>query len=179
MPFPKLSPPSETAAAVTVIAIENAVTIERATLRDIPAMVRLLSILFTIENDFSPNMEKQEKGLTLMLADGKKRRVMVARTNGKVIGMATGQIVVSTAEGGLSVWVEDVIVDREYRRSRVGSMLLASLEEWARHVGAQRLQLLTETTNAHALAFYDANDWNQTNLACLRKILPAPPKQSL
>jgi GNAT superfamily N-acetyltransferase len=58
-------------------------------------------------------------------------------------------------------------------------MLLASLEDWAHQVGAQRLQLLTETTNTHAFAFYDANDWTHTNLACLRKILPAPPKQAL
>jgi GNAT superfamily N-acetyltransferase len=151
---------------------KNEVVISQAKTSDIPSMVRLLSILFTIENDFSPNMKKQEIGLKLMLSDKKNRSVMIAKINEKVIGMATAQIVVSTAQGGLSVWVEDVIVDREHRRCNVGSMLLYSIEQWARLAGAQRMQLITESSNKHAITFYDYNGWNQTNLICLRKIIP-------
>jgi GNAT superfamily N-acetyltransferase len=148
--------------------------IEPATLADVAPMVRLLTELFAIEIDFSPNEQRQTAGLTLMLADTKNRHILVARINDQVVGMATAQLVVSTAEGGLSAWVEDVIVDRNFRRIGIGSALLLGIKTWAIEAGAQRMQLLTESVNEHAKSFYLDNKWGVTDLVCMRTILNPP-----
>ena len=59
-----------------------------------------------------------------------------------VIGMATGQLVVSSAAGAYSVLVEDVVVRREFRNMGAGNrFFLDELESWGISKGAQRTQL--------------------------------------
>ena len=65
---------------------------------DIPALVALLDILFGIEQDFRPDSEKQVRGLRILLEDSERACILVARDGtGRVIGMASGQLVISTA----------------------------------------------------------------------------------
>lgn len=45
-----------------------------------------------------------------MLIANQWATVLVAETSGKVVGMATGQLTISTAEGGPALLVEDVVV---------------------------------------------------------------------
>ncbi len=136
---------------------------------DLPALVRLLAELFSIEADFVADGERQRVGLSLMLGDHRHRTVLVAERAGAVIGMVTGQLVVSTAEGGLSALVEDMVVEAEARGAGVGRALLAAVERWAADRGATRLQLLADRENAPALAFYGRAGWRSTRLVCLRR----------
>ena len=85
--------------------------------------------------------------------------------------MCTGQLVVSTAEGGPALLVEDVVVDANHRGRGVGRALLAALADWARGRGVRRLQLLADGTNGPALAFYDRLGWRATALVCRRLTL--------
>ena len=66
--------------------------------------------------------------------------------------MVTGQLVVSTAEGAASVWVEDMVVAEAGAAAGVGRRLLRAVEEWGSARGATRLQLLADRENAPALA---------------------------
>jgi GNAT superfamily N-acetyltransferase len=77
--------------------------------------------------------------------------------------------VVSTAEGGLSALVEDLVVDEPERGKGVGRALLTGIEGWAFSRGATRLQLLADRGNAPALAFYAREGWSSTRLVCLRR----------
>ena len=45
--------------------------------------------------------------------------------------MITGQLLVSTAEGGTSALVEDLVVAESHRGRGVGAGLLAEIERWA------------------------------------------------
>jgi GNAT superfamily N-acetyltransferase len=145
------------------------VRIRPASTADLPALVRLLGDLFSIEADFVPDPERQRFGLALMLSDHRSRTVLVAERRGAVVGMVTGQLVVSTAEGGLSAWVEDLIVERAERGGGVGRALLEALESWATDRGATRLQLVADRENARALGFYARLGWRPTQLVCLRR----------
>lgn len=136
---------------------------------DLPVLVRLLEALFSIEADFEPDPERQRCGLALMLADRGSRAVLVADDGGEVVGMVTGQLVVSTAEGASSVLVEDMIVAAPARGRGVGRALLGALEAWAAERGATRLQLLADRDNARALAFYEREGWHATRLVCWRR----------
>jgi len=144
-------------------------TIRRASPQDIEALIGLLKALFSIEEDFAFDERKQEKGLLLMLDDETIRCVLVAEIDKMIIGMCTAQLLVSTAEGGLVALIEDVFIDENYRGQGIGEELLTSIEKWARHQGATRLQLLADRNNISALKFYQKMNWSKTQLICLRK----------
>jgi GNAT superfamily N-acetyltransferase len=82
--------------------------------------------------------------------------------------MATAQLVISTAEGAPSAWIEDVVVREDWRGNGVGRALLDAVLAWARSQGAVRAQLLADLDNAPALAFYDKLDWQPTRLGARR-----------
>ena len=137
---------------------------------DVEQMVRLLDLLFAMEADFRPDPARQRQGLALLLDDGRARVLVAERADG-VVGMCTGQLVVSTAEGGPALLVEDVVVDPDHRGRGVGRALLAALADWASSRGVRRLQLLADGTNGPALAFYDRLGWRATALVCRRLTL--------
>jgi GNAT superfamily N-acetyltransferase len=141
-----------------------------ARLEDIPALVGLLKLLFSIEKDFTFDAAKQEQGLRLLLA-ASRAAILVAEQGRQVIGMCSGQLLISTAEGGLSVLVEDVAVLPAWQGKGVGKLLLTAIGTWAASCGASRLQLLADRNNAAALAFYQRVGWQTTELICLRTFI--------
>jgi GNAT superfamily N-acetyltransferase len=148
------------------------ITIRSAQPGDIPRMSELLTELFSIESDFSPDKEKQVHGLGALIADPSGRTlVLVAIKGDLVIGMATVQTLISTAEGGRVGLVEDVIVDKQYRRMGIGTLLLTTIVDWSRKTRLKRLQLLADLDNQPALDFYSSHRWISTRLACMRMIL--------
>lgn len=139
-----------------------------ATTTDIPAMVSLLRQLFAIEEDFVFDVGRQQRGLELLLA-ASTALALVAEDQGAVVGMATAQLLISTAEGAPSLIIEDVVVTPARQHRGIGSALLEGLAEWGAGRGASRMQLLADRTNDRALDFYRQKDWLQTQLICLRK----------
>ena len=57
--------------------------------------------------------------------------------------------------------LNDLFVQPEARRMRVGALLLAAAASFARAVGAVRLTLSTEITNEAAQALYEAEGWTR------------------
>jgi len=152
------------------------VTVRQAQNSDIPAMTALLEELFSLERDFAPDPAKQRRALAMLLAAPRAVALVAEDTGtGRAIGMVTAQAVVSTAEGGMSAWVEDVVVAREHRGRGTGTRLLAAVASWARQHGARRLQLLADSGNAAALAFYRTLGWRRANMICLRHFI-CPPR---
>jgi GNAT superfamily N-acetyltransferase len=148
------------------------ITIRSARSEDIPVLCGLLADLFALESDFEPDVVKQVKGLSMLLGDlSGSSLVLVAAADGSVIGMATVQTLISTAEGGRVGLVEDVIVAREFRGRGIGAMLLDRIDEWSRAHKLARLQLLADRENRPALDFYFSSNWTSTRLICMRKML--------
>lgn len=153
-------------------------TIRPAVIADLDDLVQLLQALFALEADFSPDPERQRLGLKLFLDGcGKHRCLLVAedaeaaavKADGKVIAMASVQILISTAEGGAVGMVEDVVVRRDRRGHGVGRRLMVELFRWADQRGLKRLQLLADRHNRPALDFYAQMGWQPTELICLRR----------
>lgn len=146
------------------------IKIRQARNRDLDALVLLLQELFSIEADFAADVERQRRGLKLMLDGcGKHRSVKVAEIDNTVVGMGTIQTLLSTAEGGTVGLVEDLVVTSRYRGQGVGMRLMEAIEIWAHDHGLKRLQLLADRTNFEALDFYHKTQWRPTQLICLRK----------
>lgn len=146
------------------------VTLRQARAEDLPALVGLLAQLFAIETDFAIDPAVQARGLALLLARP-EAVVLVAEAEGRTVGMCTVQLTASTARGGLSAGVEDVVVDAAWRGRGIGRALLATAEAWARERGAVRLALLADETNHAALDFYDRLGFVRTRLVWLAKPL--------
>ena len=149
--------------------MDSNIVIRRAKIDDIDIMVELLTSLFTIETDFKIDLEKQQKGLCIILEQTEKSCIMVAECDKKVVGMCTGQLLVSTAEGGFKVIVEDVVVEKDKRGLGIGTKLLLEIQNWAIGCGATRMDILADQRNHSALKFYDHQNWKSTELIALQK----------
>lgn len=137
---------------------------------DMDSLLQLLEQLFTIEQDFTFNPGKQKRGIELLLQSD-SAYLVVAELSGEVVGMATLQILISTAEGGRAGLVEDVVVSADHRGKGIGQSLLSHLTEWAEKNNLMRLQLLADKDNQAALEFYSHQNWSRTSLLAFRKSL--------
>ena len=63
------------------------VVIEPATAEDLDDLSNLLGELFSQEEDFRPDKEKQLRGLRLIFAQPSRGRVFVLRREGTIVGM--------------------------------------------------------------------------------------------
>lgn len=141
--------------------------LRRAIAKDIPELTSLLEKLFAIEEDFQYSPEHQQQGLNLLL-NSPGAAVIVAEDASGIVGMISGQILISTAEGGPSLHIEDLYVKGEMRGKGLGKQLLEEIGKWGDSHGARRMQLLADENNHHGLNFYAHNGWQQTKLICLR-----------
>ncbi len=148
------------------------IKIRSAKIEDIPQLVILLKALFNIEADFEINPDKQSRGLKLLL-NNYKACVLVAELidDNKILGMCSLQTFISTAEGGEVGFIEDLIVDADYRHQGIATKLLTEIFLWARQKDLTRIQLLADKTNTSALAFYEQQHWQSTQLICLKQSL--------
>ncbi|MCB5185237.1 GNAT family N-acetyltransferase [Methylobacillus gramineus] len=145
--------------------LSDPVNIESARLTDVPALCHLLQQLFSIEQDFTPDLEKQRAGLTLLIQQPDRGTIMVARNaEGHAIGMISAQLVISTAEGAPSAWIEDMVIDSAWRNRGLGKSLLQAILNWASQQGATRAQLLVDMDNTPAIAYYDHLGWHTSRL---------------
>ena len=142
--------------------------IRPALLGDLDGLVDLLRMLFGIEADFDFDAARQRRGLAMLLAH-EAAVLLVAEAAGQVIGMCSGQLTISTAEGGFALLVEDVVVAGPWQGKGVGRELLAALEQWGASRKIGRLQLLADRNNAAALEFYRKLGWQSTELICQRR----------
>lgn len=137
---------------------------------DIPYMAGLLAELFTIEDDFAIDIEKQSRGLTLLL-DTESAIVLVAQEEESVIGMATIQKLVSTAMGEYVGIIEDVIVSETHRGRGIGKSLLEALIVESEKAGLKRLALGADHRNNNAIAFYQKLGFRTSNMGLMYRVL--------
>jgi GNAT superfamily N-acetyltransferase len=149
--------------------VSTSFSLRAATIEDVPQLVELLKVLFGIEQDFHANPEKQSQGLQRLISESERGVVMTAcDSSGRIIGMVSAQLVVSTAEGAYSAWIEDMVIDEAWRAQGVGRKLLESALAWAKSRGATRAQLLVDLDNEPALGYYGHLGWHATRLGARR-----------
>ena len=75
---------------------------------------------------------------------------------------------ISTAEGGMAAWLEDLVVLPEYRGRGVGSALLGHAITCAREAGVLRMTLLSDEDNALAHAVYASEGFQFSGMRPMR-----------
>lgn len=150
--------------------MHESIRIEPAVLDDLPQLVELLYDLFTMEADFLPDREKQERGLQLILENPGRGRIFVLRNDHFIIGMINLLITISTAEGGFVLLLEDLVVHRDHRGQGYGSKLLDYAVQFARGKDFLRITLLTDRWNAPTQKFYLARGFTESDMLPLRMV---------
>lgn len=130
---------------------------------DIEAIAGLLAELFSIEKDFKIDKQKQLDALNIILQEPSSVCIVAVIEN-EVVGFASMQRVISTAIGGYSGLIEDVIVQEDKRKLGIGNMLLDRLFLEAKLQDFKRLQLLCDTTNTKAQEFYSKHGFKKSQM---------------
>lgn len=144
------------------------VTVVKATLADIPQLCDLLTLLFTQEADFCPDMKKQAAGLSHIIENPDIGSILVARDAPAILGMVNILYTISTACGGRVALLEEMIVRPEHRNHGCGSLLLRAAIETAQEAGCARITLLTDRTNSSAICFYQKHGFVLSAMVPLR-----------
>ncbi len=141
--------------------------IEPATLDDLHELTELLTELFTQEEDFSPNHEKQLRGLRLILEQPSRGRIFVLRSEGRIVGMINLLITISTAEGGFVLLLEDLVICKEHRGQGYGSRLLQHAIAFAKEKNFLRITLLTDHPG-ETRRFYQKHGFRESGMVPMR-----------
>jgi GNAT superfamily N-acetyltransferase len=131
----------------------------------------LLTLLFTQEADFQPDVEKQSTGLRQIIEHPDAGCILVLREGSDVVGMVNVLYTISTACGGRVAIIEDMVVRLEHRGQQAGSLLLRAAIDLARTDGCRRITLLTDRTNASAIRFYQRHGFEPSEMIPLRLVL--------
>jgi GNAT superfamily N-acetyltransferase len=137
-----------------------------------PALVNLLTALFSQEAEFSPDAAQQERGLNLILSDPARGDILVAEVQGEVVGMVSLLPMVSTALGAPTAILEDMIVKPEFRGRGIGQSLIEAAKGFAQRKSYARITLLTDGDNAPAHKFYEREGFRKSSMVAYRLRLP-------
>ncbi len=152
-------------------AIATEPRIEPATIEDLPQMVELLVALFSEEEDFAPNRQKQEHGLRLILEQPSRGRIFVLRTDHQIVGMINLLFTISTAEGGPVVLLEDLIILPQHRWQDYGSRLLEHAVAFAKKKDFKRITLLTDKISAESQQFFQEHGFRFSSMIPMRMVI--------
>lgn len=143
--------------------------IEPATLDDLSELTELLMTLFAQEEDFTPNREKQLRGLRLILEQPSRGRIFVLRNDQQIIGMINLLITISTAEGGFVLLLEDLVIREQHRGQGYGSRLLKHALDFAKQKNFLRITLLTDRPT-ESRRFYLKHGFSESGMVPMRLV---------
>lgn len=125
---------------------------------DVPAILRLVHELAVYEKepqaveateaDFQAALFPQNGAPTAF--------AHVAVVDGTVVGMALWFVTFSTWLGSSGIWLEDLFVSPEHRRSGLGKTMLATLAAVCAERGYGRLEWWVLRWNTPSIGFYDS-----------------------
>ena len=78
---------------------------------------------------------------------------------------------VSTAEGGLVLVLEDLIIREDHRGNGSGTALLRHAVEFAKQNGCARITLVTDRSNQEVIRFYEKHGFEVSSSAHMRLAL--------
>jgi len=146
--------------------------IEPATIEDLPFLAELLVDLFNEERDFDADLQKQTRGLRLILENPSRGRIFVLRQHEQIVGMINLLFTISTAEGGFVMLLEDLVIERSHRRLGYGDKLLQYALAYAKNKNFLRISLLAEDLNHESVRFFRNYGFRTSDMVTMRYKVP-------
>lgn len=143
-------------------------SVEPATLDDLPQLVELLGFLFAQEVDFHPDAALQSKGIRHILDDPNIGRILIYRDDGRVVGMVNLLFTVSTALGAKVAMLDDIVVHPDHRDKGIGSQLIGAAIDLCKSEGCARIHLHTDHDNHGAQRLYERHGFKRSTMLSMR-----------
>ena len=137
---------------------------------DIPGLCALLVELFSLEQEFSPDLTLQAEALNLLIDAPQRGTVWVAREGDRLVGMVSLQYLISTALGGTVAILEDMVVAASHRGQGLGRRLIEQAVAHACAQGCRRITLLTDKENRAAQRFYANAGFSISAMVPMRRV---------
>ena len=144
---------------------------------DVPRCAELLGILFSQEQDFTPDAERQSRGLSMIIHNPELGQIFVAEVDGVIQGVVLLLFTVSTFLGQRVALLEDMVVDPAWRGHGLGSLLLDQALDFARREGFGRITLLTDRDNETAQRLYTSKSFTRSEMVVFRNLLNSSSDQ--
>ena len=109
-----------------------------------------------IEHDLPADPDRIDRGLDAALRPGSPAWLRLAERDGEPVGVLLANQIVSVEKGGETLWIEELYVKREARRTGVARAILGYVVEEARQQALRALDLEVVRTQAAAFALYRA-----------------------
>lgn len=139
--------------------------------KDTHSIVELLKQLFTQEEEFVFNKQKQTNAVKKIVSNASFGTIYVASIEDKIVGSVSVLYTYSTALDSKVGIVEDMIIDEKYRGKDIGSKLLKHVIKQAKKQNLKRLTLLTDNSNKKAHKFYKKNKFTKSDMIVFRQTL--------
>jgi hypothetical protein len=127
----------------TQATVDDRPRVEPATIEDLPALIELVTNLFTVSGDFTPDRELQERGLELILEQPSRGRIFVVRNDHQIFGMV----------------------------NLLCTMLVNYVAEFAKQKHFKRITLLTDRISAESQAFFAKCGFEYSSMIPMRRII--------
>jgi ribosomal protein S18 acetylase RimI-like enzyme len=138
--------------------------LKKAEREDVPVLAGFLGELFSLEEDFESDLDKQSQGLLLALDNPNLVDVYKVLLSDELIGIIVLHKFISTAEGAWTERIEDLYIRPEYRKSGIGTEIINEVIRLARKDGLCRIILQADKDNQPALNFYRRYGFEEMNL---------------
>ena len=120
------------------------------------AIVHALLTAQLIEHDLPADPDRIDRGLDAALRPGSPAWLRLAERDGEPVGVLLANQIVSVEKGGETLWIEELYVIPEARRTGVARAILGYVVEEARQQALRALDLEVVRTQAAAFALYRA-----------------------
>ena len=128
----------------------DTVIVRPATHEDLSGFARLREPSPSSGEGTGSGEDRRRCGLEMMLNNGRGRVLAAEAADGTVVGLCSGQLTISTVDGGPAVLIRDVFVREDWRGLGIGPRLMDALGVWAREDEAARLSLLADLDDVPA-----------------------------
>jgi GNAT superfamily N-acetyltransferase len=109
-----------------------------------------------VEHRLPADPERIDRGLDAAFRPASPAWLFLAERDGQAVGVFLANQIVSVEKGGETLWIEELYVTPDARRTGVARALLAHALDEARRRGLRAFDLEVVPTQAAALALYRA-----------------------
>ena len=128
--------------------------IRNLTENDIANVIELMREFASYENLSEYCTVTEERLRTVMFGDDSFIRGLIALDGDKAVAYALLYPSVSSFRGERSLYLEDIYINKEYRRHDLGTRMLKEIARTAKTLGCERIDFLVLDWNEPAVRFY-------------------------
>lgn len=126
---------------------------------EMDALKQYIEALYRDDDDYD-SMINIEEGVKSLLRNELLATAYFIRRNEERIGYVILTKYHSVEKGGLTIYIDELYVQNQFRRNRVGKTILDRIKEIAREQGAKHLWAQTEPYNEGAQRFFESEGFS-------------------